>query len=164
MRQQSSFDQLNRKWCIWKDLGHCEIEYGQQGGIQTLLEWRTCHYNKGMSLQRFFFLVLFHQNSDPLAEVIPCWLLNYSNVTFQLSFLKHIFSTQGVWIHKNEIQETKRSNWFPLNEISEIYFQTVLDSVRMITVVSVKLAPFCAHTVSNFGTTPKAWGIGNWHV
>ena len=48
----------------------------------------------------------------------------------------------------------------PLNEI----YQPVLDSVKMITVVSVKLAPFCAHTVSNFGTTPKAWGIGNWHV
>ena len=22
-----------------------------------------------------------------------------------------------------------------------------------------KLAPFCAHTISNFGTTPEAWGI-----
>ena len=112
-----------------------------------------------MSLQRFFFLVLSHRNSDPLAEVIPYWLL-----TFQLSFLKHIFSTQGVWIHKDEIQETKRSNRFSLDEISEIYFQTVLDSVRMLTVVSVKLAPFCAHTDSNFGITPKAWSIENWNV
>ena len=25
--------------------------------------------------------------------------------------------------------------------------------------VSVKLAPFCAHTDSNFGTTPEAWSI-----
>ena len=108
-----------------------------------------------MSLQRFFFLVLSHQNSDPLAEVIPYWLL-----TFQLSFLKHIFSTQGVWVHTNEVQETKRSK----SEISEIYFQTVLDLVRMLTVVSVKLAPFCAYTDSNIGTTPRAWSIENWIV
>ena len=51
-----------------------------------------------------------------------------------------------------------------LNAFSEIYFETVLDSIRMLTVVSVKLAPFCAHTDSNFGTTPKARSIENWNV
>ena len=44
-----------------------------------------------MSSQRFFFLLFSHQNSNPLAEVIPCWLLNSSNVTFQLSFFQICF-------------------------------------------------------------------------
>ena len=59
--------------------------------------------------------------------VVPMWHFNWS--------FPNIFSTRGVWVHKNEIQKPKRSNWFPLNEISEIYFQTVLDSVKMIAVV-----------------------------
>ena len=85
-----------------------------------------------------------------------CWHFNwaFSNIYFQLKECGSI---------RMKSKKQNETNWFPLNEISEIYFQTVLDSVKMITVVSVKLAPFCAHTDSNFGTTPKAWSIENWN-
>ena len=117
---------------------------------------------KGHVFTKIFLLALFSSelksigwgDSMLVVELFQC------DISIELS-QTYIFSSR---IHKNEIQETKRSNWFPLNEISEIYFQTVLDSVRMLTVVSVKLAPFCAHTDSNFGTTPKAWSIENWNV
>ena len=66
-------------------------------------------------------------NSMLVVELFQC--------DISIELFSNIFSTQGVWIHKNEIQKPKRSNWFPLNEISEIYFQTVLDSVKMIAVV-----------------------------